>query len=75
MALIRVCDICDKRLYDNERFYTLIYSKDLGDDTTKERIYENEASEMEICKKCFGTISEQIKNKRDAEKKEAVDDN
>lgn len=74
MALIRVCDICDRRIYDNDRFYTVIYSKDLGNGTTKKVKYENEAAEIEICKKCFGAISEQIKNKRDAEK-EAGDDN
>lgn len=75
MALIRVCDICDDRIYDNQRFYTVIYSKDLGDGPTKESRYENEAAEMEICKKCFGVITQLIKEKRDAEKKEAVDDN
>lgn len=75
MGLIRVCDICDRKIYDNERFYTVIYSKDLGNGSTKEDRYENEAAKMEICKKCFGVITQQIKSRRDAEKKEAKDDN
>lgn len=53
MAVIRVCDICDGRIYDNERFYTVI-------DTAKEGEYK-----MEICKKCFGAITEQIRNKKE----------
>lgn len=69
MALIRVCDICDRRVYDNEKFYKLDYG------TSKEHADDHFVTHIEICKKCFGVITQLIKEKRDAEKKEAENDN
>lgn len=64
MAVIRVCDICDERIYTNTKFYKLDYGSetdafhDNRDDSLSDRTIH-----MEICGKCFKAIIEARKNK------------
>lgn len=57
--LIRVCDICEGRIYNNTKFYKLDYGSetdafhDSRNDSLSDRMIH-----MEICGKCFKAIIE-----------------
>lgn len=70
MALIRVCDICDGKIYNNKKFYKIDYGSEGDAVHDSQLIHSGDRTiHLEICNECFKTIIDACK------KKEAVDDN